>query len=37
MTSLRELAAEQDAAPPGEPAVRDAVYRALSTASEHRI
>ena len=37
MTSLRELAAEQDAAPPGEPAVRGAVYRALSTASEHRL
>jgi lipoyl(octanoyl) transferase len=32
MTSLRELAEEQDAAPPGDPAVRDAVYQALSTA-----
>ncbi len=31
MTSLRELAAERGAAPPGDPAVRDAVYRALST------
>ena len=32
MTSLRELAAEQDRPAPGDPAVRDAVYRALSTA-----
>lgn len=32
MTSLRELADEQDAVPPGDPAVRDAVYQALSTA-----
>jgi lipoate-protein ligase B len=32
MTSLQELADEQDAAPPGDPAVRDAVYQALSTA-----
>ncbi len=31
MTSLRELAAEQSAAPPDDAAVRDAVYRALST------
>jgi lipoate-protein ligase B len=31
MTSLRELAAEQGVTPPGDPAVRDAVFRALST------
>ncbi len=33
MTSLRELAVEQGAAAPSDPAVRDAVYRALTTAS----
>lgn len=33
MTSLRELAAEQGVAAPSDPAVRDAVYRALATAS----
>ena len=31
MTSLRELAAERGVAAPADPAVRDAVYRALST------
>ena len=31
MTSLRELAAERGAAPPGDPEVRDAVFRALTT------
>ncbi len=30
MTSLRELAAERGIAAPGDPAVRDAVYQALS-------
>jgi lipoate-protein ligase B len=33
MTSLRELAAEQGVAVPSDPAVRDAVYRALAAAS----
>jgi lipoate-protein ligase B len=33
MTSLRELAAEQGVAAPWDPAVRDAVYRALAAAS----
>jgi lipoic acid synthetase len=33
MTSLRELAAEQGAAAPGDPEVRDAVYRALRTSA----
>jgi lipoate-protein ligase B len=33
MTSLRELAAEQGVPAPSDPAVRDAVYRALSTGS----
>lgn len=33
MTSLRELAAEQGVAAPSDPAVRDAVYRALAAAS----
>ncbi len=33
MTSLRELAAEQAIAAPSDPAVRDAVYRALAAAS----
>ena len=33
MTSLRELAAGQGVTPPGEPAVRDAVFRALSGAA----
>ncbi len=32
MTSLREMAAGQGLAPPGDPAVRDAVFRALSTS-----
>ena len=32
MTSLHELAAEQGVAPPGDPAVRDAVFRALGGA-----
>jgi lipoate-protein ligase B len=32
MTSLREMAAGQGVAPPGDPAVRDAVFRALSTS-----
>ena len=32
MTSLRELAAEQGAAAPGDPGVRDAVFRALHTS-----
>jgi lipoate-protein ligase B len=31
MTSLHELAAEQGAAPPGDPEVRNAVFRALTT------
>jgi lipoate-protein ligase B len=31
MTSLSELAAEQGVTPPGDPAVRDAVFRALTT------
>jgi lipoate-protein ligase B len=31
MTSLAELAAEQGVTPPGDPAVRDAVFRALTT------
>jgi lipoyl(octanoyl) transferase len=33
MTSLRELAAEQGAAAPGDPEVRDAVYRALRASA----
>jgi hypothetical protein len=33
MTSLRELAAEQGVAAPGDPEVRDAVYRALRTSA----
>jgi lipoate-protein ligase B len=33
MTSLRELAAEQGVAPPDDPAVRDAVFRALRTSA----
>jgi hypothetical protein len=32
MTSLREMAAGQGVAPPDDPAVRDAVFRALSTS-----